>query len=84
MTGKFVGSALEAGQFPVGGGPRALMEGGGGPIGGGPGEVCEGETEKVKQNQANTAETGKKLNSNFIPSGGLFPGTTHSLKNTYL
>ena len=82
MTGKFAGSTLEAGQLPMGGGPEGLTEGVGGPIGGAP-EVCEVGTEKVKQDQANMAETGKKLDSNFIPSRGLLSGTTCSLKNVY-
>lgn len=63
VTGNLVGSTLEAGQLPTGGGLEALLEGGGGPIVGAPGEVSEVGTEKVKQDQANIAEIGKKLNS---------------------
>lgn len=51
MSGKPMGSTLEAGQLPTGGSRGALLEGSGGPIGGGP-EVSEVATEKVKQNQA--------------------------------
>lgn len=75
MTGKFIGSTPEAGQLPTGGGLEPLLKGGGGPTGGIPGEVCEVGTEKVKGDQANMAKTGKKLDSNFIPSRGLLSGT---------
>lgn len=79
MTGKSMGSTVEAGQLPTAGGLEAVLEGGGGPIGEGPGEVSEVGTEKVKQDQTNIGIAAeivcKKLNS---------PETTHSLKNTYL
>lgn len=68
MTGTSVGSTQEAAQLPTGGGLEALLEGGGSPTGVTPGEVSEVGTEKIKQDQANMAEIGKKLNSNFIPS----------------
>lgn len=51
MTGKSMGSTVEAGQLPTAGGLEAVLEGGGGPIGEGPGEVSEVGTEKVKQDQ---------------------------------
>lgn len=67
MTGKSMGSTVEAGQLPTAGGLEAVLEGGGGPIGEGPGEVSEVGTEKIKQDQTNigiAAETVcKKLNS---------------------
>lgn len=43
-----MGSTLQAGELPTGGGLEALLERGGGPTGGAPGEVSEMGTEKVK------------------------------------
>lgn len=65
MTGKSMGSTVEAGQLPTTGGLEAVLEEGGGPTGEGPGEVSEVGTEKVKQDQTGIAAeiVCKKLNS---------------------